>query len=128
MPLQVWESAPDQVRCDFKSSEAGPRQEYLHTSQRVVRLPGRRAGGGAIGTPGEGVNAVDQVKGTLVCRPGSASPTVIDTPLVPLSAQGNAQFVGSFSSSTAACSPMDVAFLLRNANGAWIGNGSVRVP
>ena len=87
-----------------------------------------RAGGGAIGTPGEGVNAVNQVKGTLVCGPGSASPTVIDTPLVPLSAQGNAQFAGSFSSSTAACSPMDVAFLIRNANGAWIGNGSVRVP
>jgi hypothetical protein len=83
-----------------------------------------RAGGSAIGTPG----TVSQVKGTLVCGPGSASPKVIDTPLVPLNAQGNAQFTGSFSSSTAACSPMDVAFLVRNTGGAWIGNGSIRAP
>jgi len=64
----------------------------------------------------------------VVCGPGSASPTVIDTPLVPLDAQGNAEFSGSFSSSTAGCSAMDVAFLVRTAAGAWIGNGSVRVP
>jgi hypothetical protein len=82
------------------------------------------AGGNTIGTPG----AVNQVKGTLVCGPGSASPTVIDTPLVPLDGQGNAGFSGSFSSSTAGCSAMDVAFLVRTAAGAWIGNGSVRVP
>jgi hypothetical protein len=80
------------------------------------------AGGNAIGTPGP----VTQVKGTLVCGPGSASPTVIDTPLVPLSAQGNA--AGSFSSSTAGCSPTDVALLIRVSAGAWIGNGSVRLP
>jgi hypothetical protein len=82
------------------------------------------AGGNTIGTPGP----VNQVKGTLVCGPGSASPTVIDTPLVPLDAQGNAEFSGSFSSSTAGCNAMDVAFLVRTAGGAWIGNGSVRVP
>ncbi|MBV9015728.1 MAG: hypothetical protein JO058_08715 [Alphaproteobacteria bacterium] len=82
------------------------------------------AGGNAIGTPGP----VNQVKGTLVCGPGSTSPTVIDTPLVPLSPQGNAEFDGSFSSSTAGCSPTDVAFLIRTAGGAWIGNGSVRIP
>ena len=82
------------------------------------------AGGNTIGTPGP----VTQVKGTLVCGPGSASPTVIDTPLVPLSAQGNAEFSGSFSSSTAGCNPTDVAFLIRVSAGAWIGNGSVRLP
>ena len=82
------------------------------------------AGGNTIGTPG----AVTQVKGTLVCGPGSASPTVIDTPLVPLSAQGNAEFSGSFSSSTAGCSATDVAFLIRVSAGAWIGNGSARLP
>jgi hypothetical protein len=82
------------------------------------------AGGNTIGTPG----AVNQVKGTLVCGPGSASPTVIDSPLVPLNAQGNATFDGSFSSPTAACSATDVAFLIRTAGGAWIGNGSIRVP
>ena len=82
------------------------------------------AGGNTIGTPGP----VTQVKGTLVCGPGSASPTVIDTPLVPLSAQGNAEFSGSFSSSTAGCHATDVAFLIRVSAGAWIGNGSVRLP
>jgi len=82
------------------------------------------AGGNAIGTP----DAVTQVKGTLVCGPGSATPVVIDTPLVPLSPQGNAQLEGSFSSSTASCSATDVAFLVRTAGGAWIANGSVRVP
>jgi hypothetical protein len=82
------------------------------------------AGGNTIGTPGP----VTQVKGTLVCGPGSASPTVIDTPLVPLDAQGNAEFSGAFSSSTAGCNAMDVAFLVRTAGGTWIGNGSVRLP
>ena len=82
------------------------------------------AGGNTIGTPGP----VTQVKGTLVCGPCSASPTVIDTPLVPLSPQGNAEFSGSFGSSTGGCSPTDVAFLIRVAAGAWIGNGSVRLP
>ena len=95
--------------------------------QRLCRVRGPGlvlAGGNTIGTPG----AVNQVKGTLVCGPGSASPIVIDTPLVPLDAQGNAEFSGSFSSSTAGCSPMDAAFLIRTAGGAWIGNGSVRLP
>ena len=82
------------------------------------------AGGNTIGTPGP----VTQVKGTLVCGPASASPTVIDTPLVPLSPQGNAEFSGSFGSSTDGCSPTDVTFLIRVAAGAWIGNGSVRLP
>ena len=82
------------------------------------------AGGNAIGTPG----AVTQVKGTLVCGPASASPVVIDTPLVPLSPQGHAEFFGSFSSSTAGCSATDVAFLIRVSAGAWIANGAVRVP
>jgi hypothetical protein len=82
------------------------------------------AGGNMIGTPG----AVNRVKGTLVCGPGSARPKVIDTPLVPLSAQGDVQFSGSFRSSTAGCSPTNVAFLVRTANGAWIGNGSIRTP
>src|SRR5246500_1383935 len=82
------------------------------------------AGGNTIGTPGP----VNQVKGTLVCGPGSASPTVVDTPLVPLDAQGNAEFSGSLSSSAAGCSAMDTAFLVRTAGGAWSANGKVRGP
>ena len=85
------------------------------------------AGGNAIGTP----DGVANVVGTLVCglMPGETT-TLIDTQAVPLSAQGNAEFYGSFNSSTAGCSATDVAFLIRNAAGteAWIGNGAVRVP
>jgi hypothetical protein len=83
------------------------------------------AGGNSIGTP----DGVTTVKGTLVCGlMAGETTTVIDTNPVPLSAQGNAHFSGSFNSSTAGCSATDVAFLIRAASGAWIGNGSVRVP
>ena len=85
------------------------------------------AGGNSIGTPGP----VTKVVGTLVCglMPGETT-TIISTNPVPLSAQGNAFFSGSFNSSTAGCSATDVAFLLvaNAAGGPWIGNGAVRVP
>jgi hypothetical protein len=82
------------------------------------------AGGNTIGTPGP----VTQVKGTLVCGPASTSPVVIDTPLVALSPQGDAQFRGSLSSSTSGCSSSAVAFLIRVSAGAWIGNGAIQIP
>jgi hypothetical protein len=85
------------------------------------------AGGNSIGTPDKVTNVI----GTLLCGLMAGETTsVISTPLVPLSAQGNAEFFGSFSSSTTACSATDVAFLLvANATtGPWIGNGAVRVP
>lgn len=85
------------------------------------------AGGNSIGTPGPVTNVV----GTLVCglMPNETT-ALIDTQAVPLSAEGNAEFFGTFNSSTAGCSATDVAFLVRNAatTEAWIGNGAVRVP
>jgi hypothetical protein len=85
------------------------------------------AGGNSIGTPGPVTNVI----GTLLCGLAAGDTTnIISTPAVPLSAQGNAEFYGSFSSSTTSCSATDVAFLLvANAvGGPWIGNGAVRVP
>jgi hypothetical protein len=85
------------------------------------------AGGNSIGTP----DGVTNVVGTLLCGlMAGETTTVIDTNAVPLSAQGNAEFFGTFNSSTAACSATDVAFFIRNASGTfpWIGNGAVRVP
>ena len=82
------------------------------------------AGGNSIGTPG----AVAQVKGTLVCdTDGSAGDTVlVDTPLVELSDQGEAQFSGKVSAFPAACSTEpDVAFLIRVGAGKWIANATV---
>jgi len=84
------------------------------------------AAGNSIGTPG----TTAQVKGTLVCDTnGSASngnSIVVDTPLVDLSDDGNAQFYGSIGPLPEACSgEPDVAFLVRLASGRWIANGTV---
>ena len=83
------------------------------------------AGGIAIGTPG----SVVQVKGTLVCdTDGSASglnSILVDTPLVDLSDEGDAQFHGSVCALPAVCaSEPDIAFLIR-AGTKWIANGTV---
>ena len=81
------------------------------------------AGGNSIGTPG----AVTQVKGTLVCDTnGSAGDTVlVDTPLVDLSEQGDAQFNGKVTVPVICATEPDVAFLIRVGTGKWIANGTV---
>jgi hypothetical protein len=82
------------------------------------------AGGNSIGTPG----AVAQVKGTLVCdTDGSAGDTVlVDTPLVDLSEQGDAQFNGKVGALPVVCATEpDVAFLIRVGAGKWIANATV---
>jgi hypothetical protein len=84
------------------------------------------AGGNTIGTP----DGVTQVKGTLVCdTTGTATgnSTLVDTPLVPLSAQGNARFSGNVGALPSECSTQpNIAFLIRTGGGAWIGSGEVR--
>jgi hypothetical protein len=85
------------------------------------------AGGNAIGTPA----TVNLVKGTIVCGPGGSSPgspplSVVDTPLVPLSAQGDAEFDGNVGHFPAGCAPNNLAFLVRIDAGRWIANGAVR--
>ena len=79
------------------------------------------AGGDAIGSPG----AVNQVKGTLVCVI-AGTPTVIDTPLVPLNERGDAEFDGSVGPIPTTCTPTNVVFLVRIAANRWIANGAVR--
>ena len=79
------------------------------------------AGGNTIGTP-DGVN---QVMGTLVC-PVTPTPVVINTVLVPLSAQGDAEFSGSVGAIPTSCTSSNVLFLVRIAAGRWIANGAVR--
>src|SRR6266550_3051399 len=59
------------------------------------------AGGNSIGTP----DAINQVKGTIVCGAGSPTQAVVDTPLVPLSAQGDAEFDGNVGHFPAVCAP-----------------------
>ena len=84
------------------------------------------AAGNAIGNTG----TVAQVKGTLVCdTDGSASPgknsILVDTPLVDLDDEGDADFTGSVSIPVVCATEPDMAFLIRTAGGRWIGNGTV---
>ena len=78
------------------------------------------AGGNSIGTP----DAITQVKGTLICNAGTTNSTA-DTPLVDLSATGDASFSGAVVI-PADCTPTNIAFLVRIAANRWIANGSVR--
>jgi len=79
------------------------------------------AGGNTIGTPG----TINQVMGTLVCDAGGANLT-FDTPPVPLSPQGDADFSGSIGPIVSTCNSSNVAFLIRIPAGRWIANGAVR--
>ena len=84
------------------------------------------AAGNFIGNTG----TVTQVMGTLVCDTnGSASggnSVIVDTPLVDLSEEGDAQFHGTVASIPAVCvTEPDVAFLIRLGSGKWIGNATV---
>jgi hypothetical protein len=93
------------------------------------------AAGNAIGTRGP----ITAVKGTLICdtdgSAGGGNSTVVETPSVPLSATGDAQFSGSVGSLPAVCSTQpDLAFLVRVSGvngvaveGPWIANGAVLV-
>ena len=85
------------------------------------------AGGNSIGTP----DGVTSVKGTLVCDTtgvlNSGNSTLVDTPLVTLSAQGNARFKGNLGALPLACtSQPSIAFLIRTGGGAWLASGMVR--
>lgn len=82
------------------------------------------AAGNTIGNTG----TVAQVQGTLVCDTnGSASPNSIhvDTPLVDLDEEGDAHFSGNVTMPAVCATEPDIAFLIRLANGKWIGNGTV---
>jgi hypothetical protein len=79
------------------------------------------AGGNTIGTP----DAINQVKGTLVCDPGGLN-LAFDTVLVPLNTRGDAEFAGIVGPIPTTCTPTNVVFLIRVAAGRWIANGAVR--
>jgi hypothetical protein len=82
------------------------------------------AAGNSIGTPG----GVSSVKGTLVCDTTGVNSTLVDTPLVTLSAQGDARFKGNLGPLPVACTTQpNIAFLIRTGGGAWLASGMVRV-
>jgi hypothetical protein len=82
------------------------------------------AAGNSIGTP----DGVTSVKGTLVCDTTGVNSTLVDTPLVTLSARGDARFRGNVGTLPAACTTQpNIAFLIRTGGGAWLASGMVRV-
>ena len=112
------------------STTKGSATVNLNTGDIHFRVDGLvLAGGNGIGTRA----GITEVKGTLVCdTDGSAdggNSTLVDTPLVPLSAQGDAEFHGSVGPLPGACiTEADIAFVVRIGAGRWIANGAVRRP
>lgn len=79
-------------------------------------------GGNASGTRA----GIADVKGTLVCNPGSATAqAVLDTATVPLSPQGDAHLEGSLGGVATPCS--NPLFLIRIPADLWIATGAVRI-
>jgi hypothetical protein len=111
------------------TTQGGKAQVDLRTGRLKFSVRGLvLAGGNSIGTP-DGVN---MVKGTLVCdtngSAGTGNSVVVDTELVPLSPQGDADFAGDVALASVCQSEPDIAFVIRIGSGAWIANGSVRNP
>jgi len=111
------------------TTQSGKAQVDLRTGRVKFTVRGLvLAGGNTIGTPG----AVNMVKGTLVCdtngSAGGGNSVLVDTDLVPLSPQGDADFSGDVILAAVCQSELDLAFVIRVGSGAWIANGSVRTP
>src|SRR5574342_27889 len=112
------------------STKSGSAKIQLATGRVDFAVHGLvLAGGVGIGT----TSPFTQVLGRLVCDlDGSASDgnsVLVDTPVVPLSPQGDAAFLGNVGPLPAACSEPDIAFLLVNPDtDRWIAFGAVRTP
>ena len=63
----------------------------------------------------------------MVAR-GVGNSVLVDTVLVPLSPQGDADFSGDVTLASVCQTEPDLAFVIRTGSGAWIANGSVRTP
>ncbi len=100
------------------STTGGEAAVDLGTGDIAFRVTGLvLAGGDAIGTRAN----ITEVRGTVVCGNSARA----DTPLVPLSAQGDAEFSGNVAIPPG-CD--NTVFLIRIPAGRWIANGSVRIP
>jgi hypothetical protein len=106
---QPWSTTGGEVKVNLRNG-------HIEFNVRGLVL----AGGNAIGTP----DGITQVKGTVICNAGTTNSTA-DTPLVDLSATGDAQFSGDITI-PADCGPSNIAFLVRIAANRWIANGAVR--
>jgi len=108
------------------STTGGRASVNLSTGQVSFEVEGLVLNGGnATGTP----DGVDQVEGSLICDAGKADQAIFTTTPVRLTAQGNANFSGTFDPPATCNNPL---FLIRigpdlpGANQRWIATGAVR--
>jgi hypothetical protein len=108
------------------SVKAGRARISLATGSAFFDVDGLVLNGSSsTGTPGP----VTAVIGTLVCNGGTTTPSVLDTPQVPLNVHGDAHFSGQINGIPAACDKP--SFLIRiaapaGAAGRWIATGADR--
>jgi hypothetical protein len=108
------------------SAESGRARVNLATGATTFEVEDLVINGSAFsGTPGP----ITQVEGTLVCNAGDADEAVLDTPPVPLSSRGDAEFAGSIAGIPSSCD--NPLFLIRIVNpagalGRWIATGVER--
>ena len=109
------------------STTGGRASVNLSTGQGSFQVKGLVLNGGnATGTP----DGVTQVEGSLICDAGAQDQTIFTTAPVSLSAQGNADFSGTFGTKPGTCN--NPLFLIRigpnlpGANQRWIATGAVR--
>ena len=109
------------------TTRRGEARVNLDTGAMAFHVDGLVINGTASsGTPGP----VTGVIGTLVCNPGvDGAQALVDTPEVPLSAQGHAHFSGNIGPVPPVCS--NPLFLIRistpaGALGRWIATGTER--
>jgi len=96
----------------------------VNLSERTVNfdVDGLVLNGGPSGTTGP----INKVVGTLVCNPGTQTQAVVDTPAVPLSSRGDADFSGHVDAIPSVCE--NPLFLIRipQFGNRWIATGAVR--
>jgi hypothetical protein len=96
----------------------------VNLSERTVNfdVDGLVLNGGPSGTTGP----INKVVGTLVCNSGTDTQAVVDTPAVPLSSRGDADFSGHVYGIPSVC--QNPLFLIRipQFGSRWIATGAVR--
>ncbi|MBI3301959.1 MAG: hypothetical protein HYZ72_07765 [Deltaproteobacteria bacterium] len=128
-----WNTTGGSAKVDLRNGDVVFEVKGLVLS--VGSVPAFGLTGLPTGTPA----GVTQVKGTLVCNldgsAGGGNSTLVDTPAVSLSAQGDAEFIGNIGPlpRRACVNQSDRAFLIRIVEpaafvGHYIAFGAVRTP
>jgi hypothetical protein len=103
------------------TTQAGSVRINLNTGEGTFDVDGLVLNGGtSSGTPG----GVKSVVGTLVCNPGNSgggTETALDTPVTPLSSDGNAELSFKLTVPVVCNNPL---FLIRVPAGKWIATAT----